>query len=77
MLFNFLKKKKYPSHTKYKLDDFVRFRHRNELCFGFIHEAFVDENNKITYTIQMCGECPTFAYNYKEEDIIGLMPNRK
>ncbi|MBQ9978449.1 MAG: hypothetical protein IJP20_01495 [Clostridia bacterium] len=64
------KRSSYPENAKYKLRDFVRFRHRGELHFGFIHEARV-ENGEVLYTIQMGGECPTFVYNYKEENIVG------
>ena len=65
------KKSAYPENAKYKFRDFVRFRHRGELHFGFIHEANVDEEGNVIYTIQMGGECPTFVYNYKEENIVG------
>lgn len=67
----FKKKKKYPENAKYKLDDFVNFRYRGELYFGYIYEAF-ETDGKITYTIQIGGQCPALIYNYKEEDIIGL-----
>lgn len=65
------KKNAYPENAKYQFRDFVRFRHRGELHFGFIHEARVDDDGSIIYTIQMGGECPTFVYNYKEEQIVG------
>ena len=58
--------------TKYKLSDYVNFRYRGELYFGYIYEAFVDKDNKVTYTIQIGGQCPALIYDYKEEDIIGL-----
>jgi hypothetical protein len=48
----------------------VRFRHRGELHFGFIHEARLEEG-QVLYTIQMGGECPTFVYNYTENQIVG------
>lgn len=67
----FKKKKKYPENAKYKLDDFVNFRYRGELYFGYIYEAF-NINGKIEYTIQIGGQCPALIYHYKEEDIIGL-----
>lgn len=67
----FKKKKKYPDTAKYKLDDFVNFRYRNELYFGYIYDAMVVDG-KILYTIQIGGQCPALIYNYKEEDIIGL-----
>ena len=74
MFFNIFKKKEkksdWPEKAIYKPRDFVRFRHRGELHFGFVHEAR-DEDGKVLYTIQMGGECPTFVYNYKEENIVG------
>ena len=71
MLF-FKKKKKYPENAKYKLKDYVNFRYRNELYFGYIYDAMIDSDNKVIYTIQIAGQCPALIYNYKEEDIIGL-----
>lgn len=73
-MFLFRKKKfKYPENAKYKIKDFVNFRYQNELFFGYIFDAKIDkETNKITYTIQICGQCPYLIYDYKEEDIIGL-----
>ena len=75
-MFFFKKKNKYPLNAKYQKKDFVRFKYKNEVFFGFIYEAF-EKDNKITYTIQMAGECPSFVYDYKEEDIIGYMPSFK
>ena len=71
----FKKKKKYPENAKYKLKDYVNFRYRNELYFGYIYDAMLDKNNKVIYTIQIAGQCPALIYNYKEEDIIGLKTN--
>ena len=67
----FKKKPKYPINAKYQLSDFVNFRFRNELCFGYIFDAY-EVNGKILYTIQLGGQCPGFIDDYKEEDIIGL-----
>ena len=68
----FKKKNKYPEIAKYKKGDFVNFRYRDELYFGYIFEAFLNKENKVLYTIQIGGQCPSFIYEYKEEDIIGL-----
>ena len=68
----FKRKKKYPANAKYQKKDFVNFRYRGELEFGYIHDAFEKEDGNITYTIQVAGQCPWFLYDYKEEDIIGL-----
>ena len=67
----FKKKNKYPNLAKYKKGDFVNFRYRDELCFGYIYMAYL-EDGKITNTIQLGGQCPSFIYDYKEEDIIGI-----
>ena len=64
------KKDAWPEEAIYKPRDFVRFRHRGELYFGFVHEARI-EDGEVIYTIQMGGECPTFVYNYKENQIVG------
>lgn len=67
----FKKKNKYPINAKYKIKDFVNFRYRNELYFGYIYDA-KEVDGKILYTIQIGGQCPGFIYDYKEENIIGL-----
>lgn len=73
MCFNiFKKKKRYPEKAKYKKGDYVNFRLRKELHFGYIYDAFLDESENVVYTIQLAGQCPTFIEKYKEEDIIGL-----
>ena len=68
----FKKKNKYPEIAKYNKGDFVNFRYRDDLYFGYIFEAYLNKENKVIYTIQIGGQCPSFIYEYKEEDIIGL-----
>ncbi|MBR4836446.1 MAG: hypothetical protein IKU99_05485 [Clostridia bacterium] len=68
----FKKKPSYPENAKYKKGDFVNFRRRGDLSFGYIYEAFEGENGKITYTIQIGGQCPAMLYDWKEEDILGI-----
>lgn len=72
MLFFKKRKVKYPENAKYKENDYVNFRYRNELLFGYIYDAKLDENNNVEYTIQIAGQCPSFIHNYKEDDIIGI-----
>ena len=72
MFFNRKRKKKFPSEAKYKLSDYVYFRYRGELYFGYIYDAKEVMYGKITYTIQIGGQCPALIYDYKEEDILGL-----
>ena len=68
----FKKKNKYPEIAKYNKGDFVNFRYRDDLYFGYIFEAYLNKENKVIYTIQIGGQCPSFIYEYKEKDIIGL-----
>ena len=68
----FRRKKKYPENAKYKDGDYVNFRYRNELYFGYIYDATIKDDGKIYYTIQIAGQCPALIYDYKEENIIGL-----
>ena len=72
MCFRFKKKNKYPEIAKYKKGDYINFRYRGELYFGCVYEAFLYDDNKVKYTIQIAGQCPSFIHDYKEEDIIGL-----
>ena len=71
----FKKKEKYPSNAKYKKGDYINFRYRDDLYFGYIYGAKDDGLGNITYTIQLAGQCPSFIENYKEENIIGLKRN--
>ena len=64
-------KYQYPEKAKYQLDDYVNFRYRNELYFGYICSAKINDG-KVIYTIQIEGQCPSFIYNFNEEDIIGI-----
>ena len=70
------KKEIWPVNAKYQKRDFVRFKYKNEVHVGFVYEAY-EKEGKIYYTIQMGGECPTFAYDYLEEKIIGFVPQQK
>lgn len=63
---------KYPENAKYQIGDFVNFRYRDELYFGYISFAHLDSKGNVLYSIQIGGQCPAFIYDYKEEDIIGL-----
>ena len=65
----FKRKEKFPKNKK---DDYVNFRYKDELYFGYIQMAYIGNNHQVTYTIQVAGQCPFFIYDYKEEDIIGL-----
>ncbi|MBE6533055.1 MAG: hypothetical protein E7676_06120 [Ruminococcaceae bacterium] len=68
----FKKKSKYPEIAKYHEDDLVTFRYRGDLSFGYVYDAKLDDDGKVSYTIQLGGQCPALLYDFKEENIIGL-----
>ena len=68
----FKKKNSYPESAKYKDGDCVSFRFRDDLAFGYIYDAKMTDDGKISYTIQLGGQCPALLYDFKEENIIGL-----
>ena len=74
MLFDrlFKRKNKFPEMAKYKENNCVSFRFRDDLAFGYIHDAKLGKDGKISYTIQLGGQCPALLYDFKEENIIGL-----
>ena len=71
----FFKKKKieykYPEKAKYKLGDYINFRYNKELYFGYVCSAKLN-NNEISYTVQIEGQCPSFIYNLEEFNVIGI-----
>ena len=68
----FKRKRVFPEVAKYKEDDCVSFRYRDDLYFGYIHDAKLDDEGRVSYTIQLGGQCPALLYDFKEENIIGL-----
>lgn len=68
----FKKKIKWEENAKYKKGDYVNFRYRGELFFGYVFECKKNTDGKIVYTIQIAGQCPALIENYREEDILGL-----
>lgn len=67
--------KKVEIFSKYKKSDFVNFRHKNELYFGWIWTIYhknIDEKNEVYYDIQLGGQCPCIVRGISEKNIIGL-----
>ena len=69
----FLRKKKKEKtpiiKTKFQVGDAVYFRRRDELMFGWIYEIHLGQDDKITYDIQVGGQCPSILYNFQEEEL--------
>jgi hypothetical protein len=68
----FFKKKKLikvPDNSKYSIGEFVHFRHRGELTFGWVYRIYLDDNNSVLYDVQVGGQCPAIVKGIKEEII--------
>ena len=65
----FKRKKKLEIETKFHLGDAVRFRYRDELYFGWIYEIHAENQEQISYDVQVGGQCPMIIKNIKEEEL--------
>lgn len=66
----FFKKKKANKpviNSQFKVGDPVRFRHKDELTFGWIYEIKLGPNGKVIYDIQVGGQCPAVLKDIPEE----------
>ena len=64
------------TNTTYKIGQFVHFRYRDELYFGYVNWIYKGTNNEILYDIQVGGQCPAIIKGIRE-DIIFIMEERK
>lgn len=72
------KEKKQPINSKYQRGDYVNFRHRDELSFGWIwgiYQREVDGVLTVVYDIQIGGQCPAVVSGVPESRVIGLKKN--
>lgn len=51
------------------MNEFVRFRHRGEICPGVIYGMEQNEDGSVVYEVQIGGECPIVVNNVLEKDI--------
>jgi hypothetical protein len=56
---------------KFKIGDFVHFRYREELYFGYV-EYIYKVGNDTLYNIQVGGQCPAVIKGINEETIFIL-----
>ncbi|MCF0117173.1 MAG: hypothetical protein HUJ61_03880 [Bacilli bacterium] len=69
MFFKKKQKKVIIPNTKFILEEFVYFRYRDELVFGWVKDIHRDVYGNITYDVQLGGQCPSIIPNVKEEDL--------
>lgn len=68
----FKKKRKIVRETinsKFDIGEFVHFRYRDELYFGYVLYARRDIDGNVIYDIQVGGQCPAVIKGIKEEII--------
>ena len=63
------KKKVVISNNKYELGQFVNFKYKNEVCPGVICNVKLDQDNNVTYDVQIGGECPVIVKDVQEDKI--------
>lgn len=64
------------ANTAYKIGQFVHFRYRDELYFGYVNWIYPGTNNEILYDIQVGGQCPAIIKGIRE-DTIFIMEEKK
>ena len=77
----FFKRKKQVTieiNSKFNKGDYVNFRHRDELYFGWIwtiYYRYVEGVKEVTYDIQIAGQCPTIVRGVSESKVLGIKQN--
>lgn len=67
----FRKKKKNipPVEGKYRLGEYVHFRHREELYFGYVFFVYKNAEGETLYDVQVGGQCPAVIKGLKEDQL--------
>ena len=70
----FKKKKKVVEqiNSKFKLNDFVDFYHRDDIYFGKISNVYLDANGEVLYDIDIAGQCPATLSEIEEKKVIRI-----
>ena len=64
--------KKPEIHSKFKLNDYVDFFHKDDIYFGHISNIYLDDNNKVIYDIDIAGQCPATLVGINEEKVVRI-----
>ena len=76
----FRKKKekiKVEINSKFSLNDYVDFFHRDDIYFGHISKIYLDDKNNVIYDIDIAGQCPATLVGIKEEKVVRIHGWRK
>lgn len=58
--------------SKFKLNDYVDFFHKDDIYFGHISNIYLDENKHVIYDIDIAGQCPATLREIKEEKVVRI-----
>ena len=58
--------------SKFKLNDYVDFFHKDDLYFGHISKIYLDENKHVIYDIDIAGQCPATLVGISEEKVVRI-----
>ena len=72
MFFKKKKKEVVQINSKFKLKDFVDFRHRDDIYFGDISNIYLDANGEVFYDIDIAGQCPVTMKGISENRVIRI-----
>ena len=62
--------------SKFKIGEFVHFRYRDELYFGYVNWIYTGNDGTKIYDIQVGGQCPAIIKGIREE-ILFVIENKK
>ena len=60
------------SNSKFKINDYVDFFHKDDLYFGHISNIYLDENKQVLYDIDIAGQCPATLQGISESKIVRI-----
>jgi len=72
MCFRKKNNKKIEINSKYSLNDYVDFYHKDDVYFGRISKIYLDSENQVIYDIDIAGQCPATLTEIKEEKVFRL-----
>lgn len=70
------KKTELETNSTYKIGQFVHFRYRDELYFGYVNWIYKNTSGQTVYDIQVGGQCPAIIRGIGEETMF-IMEERK
>lgn len=59
-------------NSKFRLNDYVDFFHKDDIYFGHISKIYLDDKGNVIYDIDIAGQCPTTLVGIKEEKVVRI-----